>query len=192
VSDRSSVTHPDTEAFAAYLSDGLSAAERQALDAHLAECRDCRAEMVGARHLIAERRARARRRVLLPAAVAAAIGGLVLLAPLGKGGAPVERLRDVPTGRPAILVVTPAESGQVDAGAVRFVWRGYGTAALYRLTLTDVSGHPVWVGETSDTMVAVPSEVSLEPNKEYLWYVDALDLDGHSATSGIRRIRTRR
>lgn len=190
MSDRTIVTHPDTEAFAAYLSDGLSAPERQVLDAHLTECRDCRAEMVGARHLIAQRRARARRRVVLPAAVAAAIGGLILLVPLRQENRSGERLRDVPTSRPAILVVTPAESGQVDAGAVRFVWRGYGTASLYRVTLTDVSGHPVWVGETSDTMIAVPSDVSLGRNAEYLWYVDALDLDGHSATSGIRRIRT--
>jgi hypothetical protein len=190
VSDRTIVTHPDTEAFAAYLSDGLSVPERRALDAHLAECRDCRAELVGARHLIAQRRASARRRVVLPAAVAAAIGGLILLVPLRQESRSGERLRDVPIGRPAILVVTPAESGQVDAGAVRFVWRGYGAASLYRVTLTDVSGRSVWVGETSDTMIALPSDVSLGRNAEYLWYVDALDLDGHSATSGIRRIRT--
>jgi hypothetical protein len=191
MSYESIISHPDTEAIAAYLSDGLSPAERQALEAHLAECGDCRGELVGARRLLGLRRAERRRRVVLPAAAAAAIAAIVLLAPVREGRRSEHRLRDIPVGRPAIAVIAPAEGSEVDPAGLRFVWRRYGTASLYRLTVTNVSGQQVWVGETSDTVLAIPGGVNLEPDREYLWYVDALDLDGHSASSGIRHLRAK-
>jgi hypothetical protein len=88
-------------------------------------------------------------------------------------------------------VIAPAEGMEVAAAGLRFVWRGYGSASLYRLTVTDVSGRQVWVGETSDTVLTIPGDVNLDRDREYLWYVDALDLDGHSASSGIRHLRVR-
>ena len=191
MSDESITSHPDTEALAAYLSDGLSPAERQTLEAHLAECRDCRAELVGARRLLVLRRAQLRRKVVLPAAAAAAVAAVVLLAPVREGSRSEHRLRDLPVSRPAISVIAPAEGMEVTLAGLRFVWRGYGSASLYRLTVTDVSGHQVWVGETSDTVLTIPGNLNLERDREYLWYVDALDLDGHSASSGIRHLRVR-
>jgi hypothetical protein len=50
----------------------------------------------------------------------------------------------------------------------------------------------VWLHETVDTAVSLPPDVALEPGGSYYWYVDALDSDGVSLTTGTRRLTLRR
>lgn len=187
------MSHPDAEELAAYLSTGLPLVERDRLESHFARCHPCRAEMLSARQLLREA-PRSGWRFAVPAAAAAAILALLLLNPLrereGGGGF---REREVSTSdSTTILAVRPGEGASVARGRVEFVWRARGADPLYRVTVTDVSGGIVWVGETADTTLALATETPLVPGAQYLWYVDALDVDGQSATTGIRRFRVLR
>lgn len=194
--DNPSSTHPDTEAIAAYLSAGLSPAERADLEAHLTRCRACRNEVTSARELLPHRRAGRQWRLIVPAAAAAAVV-LVLVGSLrNRGLRESERLREgrtlTPDLAPAITPVAPAADESVARDRLAFVWRRQANDPLYRFTVTDVSGRVVWVAETSDTALALPAGVSLGGGREYLWYVDALGSDGQSVTTGIRRFRASR
>ena len=184
------MSHPDAEELAAYLSAGLPLVERDRLESHFAHCHVCRAEMLSARKLLRDA-PRSGWRFAVPAA--AAILAMLLLNPVR------EREREAPGGfhereaptsdSTTIQAVQPGEGASVAPVHVEFAWRARGSDPLYRVTVTDVSGGVVWVGETSDTTLAIAAEVSLRPGAQYLWYVDALDVDGRSATTGIRRFR---
>jgi len=195
-SENPSSTHPDTEAVAAYLSDGLPPAARANLEAHFARCRACRNEVTAARELLDRRRAWKHWKLTVPLA-AAAVAVLVLAGSLrDRGLREAGRLREgrtlTPDLAPAITPVAPADGESVARDRPAFVWRRQANDPLYRFTVTDVSGRVVWVGETSDTTLSLPADVSLRGGREYLWYVDALGSDGQSATTGIRRFRTSR
>jgi hypothetical protein len=188
----SGMSHPDTEELAAYLSAGLPPVERDRLESHFAHCHLCRAEMLSARELLREAH-RSGWRFAVPAAAAAAILALLLLNPSRereREAAGGFHEREAPTSdSTTILAVQPGEGASVAPVHVEFAWHARGADPLYRVTVTDVSGGVVWVGETSDTTLALAAEVSLRPGAQYLWYVDALDVDGRSATTGIRRFR---
>jgi hypothetical protein len=187
--------HPEPEEMAAYLSGTLPGSSRGELESHLAECRACRTEVTSARRLLREHRVRRRWSVALPAAVAAAVVAYVFVGPLqngsSKAGSPVREGR-VPTFelRPFVRVISPSESESIKPQQVVFTWRKQGADPLYRLTITDPSGAIVLVQETSDTAVTFAEESPLRAGQTYLWYVDALDSNGRSATSGIRRLQT--
>jgi hypothetical protein len=187
------LVHPDPEEIAAYLSGGIPRAERESLDTHFARCRSCRAELMSARRLLRGASSRPWRLVLPAAAAAAAILALVLIGTLRDRGVQEEdRLRESPSLSPdlgRIEVVEPGNGASVAPDGLAFSWRARGHQPLYRMTLTDASGGVIWSTETSDTSVALPAEVALRRGQEYLWYVDALDVDGRSVTSGIRRFR---
>jgi hypothetical protein len=95
-----------------------------------------------------------------------------------------------PDRAPVVRLVAPSETGSVNPERVVFTWRKQGEDPLYRLTITDPSGAIVWMEETSDTTLAIEKRQLLTPGRTYLWYLDALDSDGRSATSGIHRFHT--
>ena len=86
-----------------------------------------------------------------------------------------------------VEVVTPASGQQVNRAELRFIWHSLGNQTNYRFTLTTAEGEGIWTTDTADTTLAAPPTLSMEPNLSYIWYVDALLLDGTAATSGIRR-----
>src|SRR5690348_10074200 len=65
--------HLDAVSLAQYIEGGSPADERGPCDAHLAECPECRAELIETRRILATIRPRARWRGLATAASAAAI-----------------------------------------------------------------------------------------------------------------------
>lgn len=187
--------HPNTEEIAAYLSGSLPDSSRGEFESHLADCRACRTEVTSARRLLRQHRVRRRWGVALPAALAAAALAYVLIGPLQNRSPTAEnpvREGRVPAFdlRPVVRLVAPSESESVDPHRVVFTWRRQGVDPLYRLTITDLSGAVVWVHETSDTVLTVAGASPLRAGQKYLWYLDALDSDGRSATSGIRRLQT--
>lgn len=193
--DYSTSQHPNTEEMAAYLSGSLPGSSRGQFESHLAECRECRTEVTSARRLLRERRVRRRWSIALPVGLAAGIAAYLLIGPLQKGGPkeenPVREGRVLtPDLAPVVRLVAPSESESVDPRRVVFTWRRQGVDPLYRLTITDPSGAVVWVHETADTVLTVPGASPLRAGQTYLWYLDALDSDGRSATSGIRRLQT--
>jgi len=202
VSDEAScadeVSHPDAVRIAAYADGTLAGQERAALEAHLADCAECRAEATDVALLLRDHDTAGRWRIAIPAAAAVAAAALVLIAgPLtDRGPDGVDRLRPGSTaGReavPRIEVVLPGAAVPIAADSPRFVWRAAGADARYHFTLTEESGQVVWEGQLGDTVLVLPPhEASLEADMRYLWYVDASLPDGRVATSGVRELRTR-
>jgi Putative zinc-finger len=183
--------HPATESIAAYLSGTLSPPEQTTLETHLARCRPCRQEVTSARRLIGARSPRSRWLWVAPAA-AAAVLAVVLLGRGPRATGPVnEPVRSGEEAGPEdglrLRALAPADRDTVSVRGLVFTWAGQAGRPLYRLTLIDGSGHAVWFQDTSDTTLALPAKVSLDRGKTYFWYVDALDAEGRSLTTGTLR-----
>lgn len=191
--DGSGLRHLLAEEVAAYLDRGVSATERQRLEAHLGRCAECRDELAAVRYLGSARGRRRAWYVLLPAAAAAAI----VLA-VGLPGAPsspgdvlrsgdrlgtAERIRQ-------FTAVQPTAAATVHPDSVRFVWASAGHDASYRLTLASPAGDTIWTISTGDTTVALAPDVALDRGKSYFWYVDAILPDGSTATTGAQQFGT--
>src|SRR6266550_1866075 len=73
MSDDTRGTHMTTDDAAAYVDGRLSAAERAAIDSHLAQCAECRLEIVDVTRLVRVAPQRRRWIVLAPLAAAAAM-----------------------------------------------------------------------------------------------------------------------
>lgn len=187
--------HPDPEDLAAYLDGRVSDRDGERIEAHAAECPECRREIADVTGTLARLGAARRWRVWAPAAAAAAVLAVLLLgAPRiddGSDGAVRFRGPD-PAAEPAeILISSPPTDGTVGRDGLAFVWRSTGPDASYQLTLTDGEGAVVWEMETTDTVVSLPDTIDLEPGSAYHWYVDALLRSGWSTTSGVHSFTTR-
>jgi len=181
--------HPSDDEIAAYLSGGLTAAEREGLEAHLASCRACRTEVTSARRLLRSQ-PKGRRRILAASFAAAAVLAVVLLAPLKSPGPPVDPYREGRSdGAPALRAVGPADGSTVRRDSLRFTWRSEPGDLLFRLTVATSTGDAVWTRDTHDTTLVLPDTLRLAPGARYLWYVDALDPAGLSLTTGPRSVR---
>lgn len=183
---------------AAYLDGTLDAADKARAELHLAECTECRREVVELRAVLtkddASRTAapvRApRRRLSVPVGIAAAAAVLVLFATTVRRSAPL--IERAPSDPGSIRLATHAPEDDVAPGRVVFVWAPAGPASSYRLTLTDSAGAPVWSVSTTDTVVALPAATTLASGRRYHWYVDAVTGDGRTVTSGVRSFSTAR
>lgn len=189
--------HPDAREIAAYLDDRLPEAEKDRLQAHLAECEECREEMVELVELIEVHEQGGRRRWTIPALLAAAAAAVALLvivptvredveAPTAFRGAEEAAEREAVR---EISVVAPASDRAVARAGLVFAWEPVGEDASYQLTVTDSAGVPVWSAETDGTRLAPPENAGLEPGGTYLWYVDAVLADGTTATTGVQAIQ---
>jgi len=186
----SSAPHLTSEEVAAYLDNTLSEAECARVKPHLADCDVCREEIVSVSKLL-ERAPRSRRRFIALSTLAAAAALVVFLVrpsidsessgrgPLRGGNAP-SATEEVS----GFQAVAPIGRQTMSAGIV-FVWHRALPGATYRFTLTDDRGGKIWVGSTNDTTLAIPNDASLLKNGSYHWYVDVLQPDGSSATTGI-------
>jgi len=184
------MTHLTAGDLAGYLDRVLPPPERQRVESHLAECDECRAELVQVARVVRGRRQR-RWMIALPAAAAAGVALLLLVRPVATPpGEPVTRGGGDEPGATVVAVAAPVEDAVVPRGGTTFVWRPLREEASYRVTVTDATGGVVWTGSTSDTALALPPTVSLAGGRSYFWYVDALLPDGRSATSGVRSFRT--
>jgi hypothetical protein len=191
--------HPESEEVAAYLDRTLALADRARVEAHLAECAECRQELVEVSRLLesAPQGEAGRRRAPALAAAAAAAAAVAAVLLLRPAEIPVPRgevLRSDPPaaveGVPTIPARAPAEGAAVPGGGLAFAWGGAGDDALYRLTVSDEAGTAHWTGTTADTLLALPAGTTLEPGRAYFWRVDALLPDGRSATTRARRFTT--
>jgi hypothetical protein len=137
------------------------------------------------------------RRRAVPLAAAAVIAGILLVGPsIGRerSDAPGERVRgpDAATRAEALLeirVITPAADAIVESQALEFAWEAVEDGAVYRLTVTDESGEPLWSQETSGITLRLPAEVDLVPGRLYFWFVDVLLADGRTGSTGVVSFR---
>lgn len=196
--DLESTSHLTDEELAAYLDRTLDARLLARFDAHLADCADCRADVIDVRALLEARTglpvesqlARGRRAVTWLAAA-----GILTIAflPLLRGGvrsrdqSPVVR---APSSAPSRIETIAPLDKQVLSSVVAFTWRSVEGASTYRLTVTDSSGAAVFNAMTSDTSVTPPADVEIRRGASYLWYVDGLTTDGRTLSSGIHSFLT--
>jgi hypothetical protein len=161
--------HPDAEEVAAYLDGSLSPEDRVRVQGHLADCGECRREVVAVRRLL---RARQRpRRWYLSLGVAAA-GLLLVFAPwnlIHRGREPV--LRE-PAGSTPEAPTLIAPVGAVKA-PVSLIWSSVPHADRYRVRVFDRDGTLLWETQTADTTIAVPDSVRLLPPRTYYWAIAA-------------------
>jgi hypothetical protein len=190
--------HPAIHDLAAYLEHRLDDASRRRVESHLAECDQCRREVVdGERVLRAapDRRTSVRRPIAVLAGLAAAAVVLFTVLPRDRtgGGGPVERGPAAPVApvTPAIVVVEPADAAQLTEAPATFVWRPSPGVSLYKFTLTDEQGRVLWSTSTRDTLLAPPGSLQVPPTARYFWYVDALRADGGTVSSGVHAFRVR-
>lgn len=160
-------SHLTEDEVVAYLGHELKDEPLRQVEQHLARCTQCRDEIVEDREILGRPR-RSRWPLLAPVAAAAAIVLVVVWA--GNNGTTYDTHRDSPTagaGAPALIAPIGA------ATAVRdMVWSKDGSADNYRLTLFDAEGLVVWRATTTDTLLALPDSVELQPGRLYLWTVE--------------------
>lgn len=180
--------HLDATEVAAYVDGTLEQAARARVDAHLADCDDCRAEVVAVRRMVVG--APRWRRWPVLAALAAAAVLLLVIWPRAPDQRGPERsvVRD---GEPAAAAVVLVAPDSVATLPLSFAWHAVPDATTYRLSLTSATGELIWSGSTPDTAITVPDSVSLPAGGPYYYYVDALLADGTSGTSGVREVRVR-
>ena len=186
--------HLTSEEVAAYLDNTLSEKECALVKSHLADCDACRKEVVSVSKLLAGA-PRPRRRIIAFSTLAAAAALMFLLVrpSLDSTSAPGGPLRAPDTGSmsadaPGIRAIAPI-GPRTNATGIVFSWHPASPGATYRFTLTNALGGKILVDSTSDTTIALPRETSLLENRDYHWYVDVLQPDGSSATTGITSFR---
>jgi hypothetical protein len=189
--------HLDNEQLAAFLDGRLPSTARTTAEAHLADCTECRDELMANSRLL-ERlpKPSLRRAAWWPhvgaAAAAAALIAVIVVPRTARtptlGEVPAERVGAAETSR--IAVVSPPEGASVDRTLLRFSWHPQDRAS-YRLTVTDSSGRMIWRTTTNDTVAGLPPTIALDAGGRFYWYVDALRVDGVSLTSGAHSFSTR-
>jgi len=161
--------HLDSVSLSRYIDGAGTSDERARCEAHLAECPDCREEMVEVGRILATA-PRSRRRVLVPLAAAAAALLLVWTGSINRGpSGPV--VRD-PDSIPALAPRPVAPLGDVSRPD-RLMWRAIPDVARYRVTLFTVEGQAAWQTTTTDTFVALPDTVRLSVATPQYWQVKA-------------------
>lgn len=194
----SSFDHINAEDLTAYLDGELSGDAKARIQAHLAECDECRSEVVELSGALRPQRRSRRWTIAVPTAAAAAVAALLLLGPFEMGGdsRSADRLRPGSTVEleavPEISVSRPGPGSTVGPEQIEFSWADMGGEATYRLTLTDEGGDPLWTVETTRSVVVLPEDVKLVPGRRYLWFVDALLADGTHATTGVQSFNVSR
>jgi anti-sigma factor RsiW len=155
----------------AYLDGGLSGTDRTRVEAHLADCAACRAEVIGVSRLL--RTAPVSRSRYVPVGLAAAAVLALLLVPrlhLLNPARTTDYREPAVTTTMAPVAVAPRGSA---VSVSVLVWTSVPRADRYRVKLIDRSGSPVWQGETADTSVALPAALRLRPGAPYFWRVEA-------------------
>jgi hypothetical protein len=187
---------------AAYADGRLDAVERRRVASHIEACAECRAELVEVLNLAEEhaatparkRRSAAPLRWLVPAALAAGLAGIVLYqrsATVADPDTTVRASELAPAdAAPTIATVGPRDGDNLPPENRRFVWRAQRTDG-YVFTLLAEDGSPLWRGETTDTTVILPDDVTLTPGLRYFWRVTAF-VDGMTASTGPQRLQVSR
>ena len=183
--------HLSAEVLAGYIDRSLPPPTRASVDAHLAECASCRAELVAAKRLVrsAPSAKWTRGSFVAVAGIAATILVALLIRPNAQ---PDERLRSTVGSSASVLTTVNPPPDSASAATDRtFVWRRDAAVVEYTLTLMDADGRTRWSVSTSDTSVTLPDSIALTPGTTGYWYVDGLRGDGRSVGTGRQRLTIR-
>ena len=163
--------HLETASLARYLEGTGSPDERARWEAHLAECPDCREEMVEVRRIVATAPGR-RWTSLRPLAAAAAVLLVVWIGTIGREP-PGQGTRDPETSPTIAVAPTPlAPLGRVSR-VDGLQWSSVPGVARYRVTLFTSEGRAAWQVTTTDTFVSLPDTLHLAVAIPHYWQVKA-------------------
>jgi hypothetical protein len=164
--------HLEADEIAAYVDGAAAGDARVAIQAHLAACAECRAEVAEVLPIVRTlpRTRPVRRQIWIPAAVAAALALLWTGPRMLREPAIEEHREEAVTMTVAPRAVAPV--GAVGSATV-LVWSSVPSADRYRARLFDSDGTVIWEHETGDTIAALPSAVALRPRLPYYWKVEA-------------------
>jgi hypothetical protein len=189
--------HPDEFAVASYLEGRLPDEARAAIEAHFADCDECRRGLIllrGVEQLEAEpvprgmlESAPERRRHFWAAAAAAVFLGALFVVPLteivrpGADGPPV--FRDAGAQGPGLL--SPAAGSVVRRDELSFSWTPVEGADRYRIRVWSVKTDFLREFEIpgGQTEAGWPADAPLAPVGELIWRVQALSLNRALAES---------
>jgi hypothetical protein len=196
---RISEGHPNAEDVAAYVDGIIDGRSRERIEAHAADCEECRREIAEVAQVVQREGRTPSWRLWAPAVAAAAVIGLLMVRPFGTETGPDTTARfrgsgsvEEREGIVAIQVIQPRDGAVLGPTAISFIWHASGTEASYQLTLTDDEGEVVWALTTTDTITALPDTTELANSSSYHWYVDGLLEDGRQANSGVHSFTTAR
>lgn len=182
----SAAPHLSVEDIAGMIDGSLAGGERERAERHLAECDECREELATCARVVTSGVAAPVRRFpwrhLLP--LAAGILVVVWLRrPAAPDGVAAASERAAPSAGSRIGAISPAPNASVSARALRFAWHPIEGSEGYRLAVKDASGATVWMGDVTDTTLALPDSVRLDAGTPYVWRVDGQRSDGSTASS---------
>lgn len=160
--------HPDPAQVAAFVDRTADAGGRRRIEAHLASCADCRAEVSDIVHIVAGARQRSRPAWMAAVAAAAAV---VMVAWPGASdrSVTVHRERSVTT---TIAPAAVQPVGSTDSMPA-LLWTAAPHADRYRVRVFAADGSVVWERESTDTILAVPASAGLRAGETYYWNVEA-------------------
>jgi anti-sigma factor RsiW len=178
--------HLDSHEVATYLTGAADPATRSRIEAHLADCEDCTAELVAVRRLHRPA-APTGGRIALGAAAAAVIA-MVLVGPRlgGRHAHEPPPLRG-DSAADAVAAIAPPD-GATLSGTPTLVWRSLRDATAFRVAVTSETGDSIWAAVVADTSVTPPAGVLAKAGL-YYWYVDALRSDGSSVPGTAHEFR---
>lgn len=161
--------HPDAAQVAAFVDRTADASVRRSIEAHLASCADCRAEVSDIVHIVAGARRR-RNRPAWMAGVAAAAAIMLIAWPRGGDRSPA-----VHRERPVTTTIAPAAVQPVGTAdsMPALLWTAVPHADRYRVRVFAADGSVVWERESADTILAVPASAGLRAGETYYWNVEA-------------------
>lgn len=161
--------HLDAASLARYVEGSASSNERTRCEAHLADCHECRADLIESRRILASSSSRRRSRLAAPLAAAAAVLLLVWTGTRHPHAMPVTREPAATTTLVPLPVAPLGSVHQVDT----LRWRGLPDVLHYRVTLFTGDGQVAWRTTTRDTFVAIRDTLRLVPAAPYYWQVKA-------------------
>lgn len=189
-------SHPGPGDVSAYLDHTLPEPARQRMQAHLADCEECRREMVELSRLV---RTGPRPRLALRWAIGAGIAATLAIligrmpedsrtTPIGGPPGSVERRSSEET--PSLRVWGPRAGAPIARDSLVLAWSPPAANDVqYRVTISGPDGRVLWTASIPDTILRVPPSIPLARGQSYYWYTDALLPDGRSLTTGVQEFR---
>jgi hypothetical protein len=192
VSEERSEQHLEAQEVAAYVDGAISSDRYAAIQAHLATCAECRAEVFDVSRIV--RSAPSTRTSTRPWArriwISMAAAAVVVV--LAKTWTPPQETAPVHRGDAQTAVAPRALSptGQVD-GVTTFVWSSVPQTESYHIRLFDSQGTVLWETQIADTVAKLPRSVFLRPGSSYFWKVVARTGFDRETASDLTEFLTR-
>lgn len=183
------MTHPSEDTHhltelevAAYLDRAFHGADLDRVERHIAHCADCREKIVGTEDVLA--RSRRPRRWIAGAALAAAAAVMIIVVPAAQHNLRRDPIlvRDM---APKGFIGAQGPVGSVNQSSLHFSWSRVPSVVDYRVKIFLPDGTVAWSASTTDTAIALPSNVQLQSNQLYAWTIEAELESGETQSSGL-------